>query len=162
MRLQPYVPGSRRARTETVAVLDFAVFDDQVGRERPIFYIEMKAGPGAIDQMDQFQLDVNDSNDVATVCNATKVPCYIFHVQVLEEYLPPTRRALSKGMWWTDCFALERALLAVKARRGEEDKKAGYYSVSAFKPMDTFLVELRKRGHVRLRNKLLRSRRRLR
>jgi len=130
-------------------VFDVALHDNPLA-----FHIEMKAGPASIDNMKQFQLDINDSNDVATVCNNSGIPAYIFHVQVGDDHAPPTRHAVARGMWWTDCFTLQEHLQGVKARRGEEDKQAGYYSPGAFRGMDDFLVELQSRGYLALRERL--------
>ena len=44
------------------------------GLEVPIFHVELKTGPGAIDTMKEFQLDVNDSNDIAGAVNHTRLP----------------------------------------------------------------------------------------
>jgi len=35
----------------------------------------------------EFQLDINDSNDIIGACIYTKLPAYIFHVQLVHEYL---------------------------------------------------------------------------
>jgi hypothetical protein len=156
VQLEPFVPGARNQVKKAAATtsLDFAVFDDVVGGGAPVFHVEMKAGPGAIDKMKEFQLDINDSNDVATVCNGTGLPAYIFHVQVREEYEPPTRHSVGVNLWWTDCFRLGEHLKSIKKRRGEEDKNAGYYSPHAFRPMGEFLQELQRRGYVELRRRL--------
>jgi len=156
VKLEPFVPGRRTQRTKsgTLSVVDFAVFDDTSGGHEPVFYIEMKSGPGSIGEMSEFQLDVNDSNDVATVCNNSGIPAYIFHVQVREEYAPPTRHSVAAGMWWTDCFALHEHLRTIKARRGEEDKSAGYYSPQAFRTIGSFRNELSSRGYITLQKRL--------
>jgi hypothetical protein len=156
VKLAPFIPGRRtkRVKSETLAVVDFAVFDDSTGHQEPVFYIEMKSGPGSIDEMSEFQLDINDSNDVATVCNKSGIPAYIIHVQVREEYAPPTRHSVATGMWWTDCFALQEHLLSIKPRRGEEDKSAGYYSPQAFRTMESFKDELSTHRYIRLQERL--------
>jgi hypothetical protein len=156
VQLEPFVPGRRNQnkKAEALRVLDFAVYDDSVNSDVPAFHIEMKTGPGSIDEMDEFQLDVNDSNDIARVCSSSAVPAYIFHVQVAEEYAPPTRHSVAVGMWWTDCFRLGENLRNIRPRRGEEDKNAGYYSAKAFLPMEDFLTELRDRRYLTLRDML--------
>lgn len=159
VRLEPFIPGRRtqRRKSESVTFLDFAAFDVGLDDNPLAFHIEMKAGPGSIENMKQFQLDINDSNDVATVCNNSGIPAYIFHVQVGEEHAPPTRHSVARGMWWTDCFRLQEHLQNVKPRRGEEDKHAGYYCPGAFRVMDDFLEELRNRGYLALRERLARE-----
>jgi hypothetical protein len=153
--LEPFVPGKRN-KDKAVKTLDFSVYDDSLKTHGPIFFIEMKAGPGSIDEMKQFQLDINDSNDIATVCNREGIPAYVFHVQVGEEYYPPTRRAVGKAIWWTDAFTLEHNLLYVKRRRGE-DKDAGYYSPKAFKGVEGFLNELKSNRYSLLKQKLAKT-----
>ena len=155
VRLEPFTPGRRSQRTKaaTVKTLDFSVLDDSINSETPAFFIELKAGPGSIEEMKEFQLDLNDSNDIANVCNASGVPAYIFHAQVVDEYLPPTRRSIAKGLWWSDCFTLGENLIKVAARRGE-DKYAGYYRPTAFSPIATFVDALKKKSYKQLRNRL--------
>ncbi len=152
MQLMPFITG-RKSKTEK-AVLDFSVFDDSKDQKSPILFIEMKSGPGSIDDMKQFQLDINDSNAIASACNELCVPGYIFHVQVKQEYFPPTKRCRALNIWWTDCFTFEDHLQKVATRRDEGDKSAGYYSPMAFRTMDAFLVELRKRSYLRLQKKI--------
>ena len=112
----------------------------------PLFCIELKAGPALIHAMSEFQLDVNDFNDIANGCNGCCLPAYVFHVQINDDYMPPTRRSVASNMWWTDVWSLEGALKAVRQRRGE-DKRAAYYKPSAFMPREAFVEELRITGY---------------
>ncbi len=155
VRIEPFVPGrrSQRAKAQSLSVLDFEVVDDRHSRTKPIFYIELKTGPGSIENMKKFQLDLNDWNDVATVCNKYGLPAYFFHAKVNEEYLGPTRRSLAKGLWWTDCFTLDRNRKSIQPRRGE-DKYAAYYRATAFRPKADFLEELGTHGYESLRRRL--------
>lgn len=108
-----------------------------------MFCIELKAGPASINEMSEFQLDVNDFNDIANGCNGCGLPACVFHVQINDEYLPPTRRSVARNLWWT----------AVRQRRGE-DKRAGYYKPSAFRTREEFAEELRTGGYAGLTERL--------
>lgn len=92
--------------------------------------------------MTEFQLDVNDFNDIVNGCNGSGLPAYVFHVQINDDYLPPTRRSIAKQLWWTDLWTLEEARKAVRQRRGE-DKRAAYFKPSAFRAGDSFVDEVR-------------------
>jgi hypothetical protein len=155
--LSPY---SRKAKSkmeaaETQTELDFVVTDRTLKKRKLLFHIELKSGPGAIDEMREFQLDINDSNDIVGAANNTRLPVYIFHVQTEFSYDPPTRKSVGRKIWWTDIFKLLEHRLSVRARRGE-DKRAGYYSPSAFQPMDTFPEELRSKRYRKLQERLSR------
>ena len=149
---------TKRKAAESLDVLDFRVEERPPEAGTPLFHIELKSGPSAIEEMREFQLDVNDSDDMIGAANNTALPVYIFHVQTAFEYQPPTRSSSVRGIWWTDIFTLLEHRLAVRARRGE-DKKAGYYSPSAFKTIASFPQELKDRRYVvqkRLRQNPLR------
>ena len=95
-------------------------------------------------------LDINDvQNDIIGAVVKTGLPAYIFHAQLDHEYRPPTRRTVPKGLWFTDIFTLLENRLSVKVRRGE-DKQAGYYRPSAFRPISEFLDVLKTRAITRL------------
>ena len=131
VKLEPFIPGKRSARTKGKVV---QALDYRVGRRNgevidPLFCIELKAGPASIDEMSEFQLDVNDFNDIANGCNGCGLPAYVFHVQINDDYLPPTRRSVAKDLWWTDVWTLDEARKAIRQRRGE-DKRAGYYKAN--------------------------------
>jgi len=154
--LSPFVRAAKtkRAAAEVLDILDFLVVEGEDAGADPVFHIELKSGPGAITDMKEFQLDVNDSNDIIGACRYTKLPAYIFHVQLEHEYFPPTRGTRAVGMWWTDLMALLEHRKSVKQRRGE-DKDAGYYDPKAFQSIDTFPRELETREYEQLRKKLL-------
>ena len=81
IRLLPYARGSqtKKAAAALLTALDFAVLEKDRG---PLFHIELKTGPGGMAEMREFQLDVNDSNDIMGAVNNTQLPAYIFHIQV--------------------------------------------------------------------------------
>lgn len=143
VRIEAYVPRRRtqRAKLVTVERLDFLVLERQGRVDKEILHIELKAGPSSVDEMSEFQLDVNDFVDIQTVTSKTGLPAYIFHVQITEEYRPPTSRTIARAMWWTDVLTLRENLKVVRQRRGEE-KNAGYYHPQAFRPGSTFVTEL--------------------
>ncbi len=150
---------SRAARTKkqsaaALEILDFLVSENQPLEPTPLFHIELKSGPGAIGEMREFQLDINDSNDIIGTVNNTKLPAYIFHVKLDHKYMPPTRATEATGMWYTDIFTLLEHKLAQRARRGE-DKDAGYYAPTAFKPIDDFIEEIRSKRYQRLARRVL-------
>lgn len=148
VKLMPYArgKGTKLQKAAALEILDFIVTDDRKNPPTKLFHIEQKAGPGSIDEMSEFQLDVNDFNDIAGAMNMTKTPCYVVHVQVKHEYAPPTRMTTVSNMWWTDIFAIEQNKKRVAGRRGE-DKQAIYFKPAAFKPIETFAEEVLKAGY---------------
>jgi hypothetical protein len=144
VQIEPFVPGKRsqKAKAITVEALDFLAQRQKGDSYEAIFHIEMKTGPSSISEMREFQLDVNDFDDIKTVVTKTGLPAYVFHVQVVEDYRLPTRRSVAKGMWWADIVSLRRNLKAVRRRRGE-DKDAGYYEPSVFLPLEGFIEEIK-------------------
>jgi hypothetical protein len=153
--LSPYARArkSKKAAAAELQFLDFIVEQGKENTFEALFHIELKSGPGNIDEMSEFQLDINDSNDIIGVVNNTHLPAYIFHVQLRHEYRAPTRCTVATGMWFTDVFTLLSKLLSVRVRRGEQ-KKAGYYSPSAFRPIDEFSAELASGHYKELGEKL--------
>jgi hypothetical protein len=154
--LAPYAR-TGKTKKEAAAILDrldFLVSEEVARVQQPRFHIELKTGPSAIETMTEFQLDVNDSNDIAGAVNHTHLPAYIFHVQLDHEYRPPTRRAVVRGIWWTDVITLNEHRKDVRNRRGE-DKDAGYYDTAAFQPIETFRGELQARRFEDLHRRVL-------
>ncbi len=137
-------PKTKKEEAKLLRTLDFLVLERGT-EERPVFHIEQKSGPASVEEMKEFQLDVNDYDDILGVCVNSGVPGYVFHVQLDLEYENGTRRVVPRGIWWTDIVRLRAALKRVGARRGE-DKKAGYFRPEAFQPIDTFVAELERRG----------------
>lgn len=152
--LSPYQRGgkTKRQTAEGLSVLDFRV--EQRGEPtNSLFHIELKSGPGSIDEMKEFQLDINDSNDIVGAAKNTGLPVYIFHVQLQRVYTAATVATIGGGMWWTDIFTLLENKHAERARRGE-DKQAGYYSPLAFKPIASFSQALQEGNYTILRERL--------
>jgi hypothetical protein len=145
---------TKKQAATTLEILDFLVVENRPPELAPLFHIELKSGPGAIEQMREFQLDINDSNDIIGTVNNTKLPAYIFHVQLQHKYLPPTRSTEAIGMWCTDIFTLLENKLAERARRGE-DKNAGYYSPRAFRPISEFVEQIRSKRYQKLAQKVI-------
>jgi hypothetical protein len=67
-----------------------------------------------------------------------RVPTFVFHVQVIEDYRPPTSRNIALNAWWASVYELEQNLQKV-SMRGLEKRPAAYYSTQAFKPIDEFI-----------------------
>ncbi len=154
--LSPYVLGgkTKKQAASNLKILDFLVTLKQNGS--PLFHVELKSGPGSVEAMKEFQLDINDSNDIIGSVMNTSLPAYIFHVELAHRYALPTRGTVSVGMWWTDIFALLENRKAVRLRRGE-DKMAGYYSPGAFKPIKTFPAELASKNYEALAARVVRG-----
>jgi len=158
VQIEPFIPGKRAAASKKSAV-DFLVRNTALEGSPLVFFIELKTGPSSLlgeSGMREFQLDVNDYNDIVTVMREKERPAYVFHAQVTEEYVLPTRRSVGRAVWWTDIFTLRSNLKQVRQRRGE-DKDAGYYYPEAFRPIETFLAELESAGYERLAEKLKRE-----
>jgi hypothetical protein len=151
----PYCsPYARKGKTKKLAAADLKDLDFIVHeRGEPLFHIELKAGPGSIDEMiangSEWQLDINDSNDIIGAVNKTCIPAYIFHAQLGHEYRPPTRRTVWEAMWFTDIFTLLENRLSVKSRR-DEQKAAGYYRPSAFRRIEFFPEALEAKHYLEL------------
>lgn len=156
VRLTPYArkPKTKFEGAAGLELLDFRVVDQSEDPGIELFNIEQKSGPGSIKEMSEFQLDVNDYNDIVGATKNTTLPSYIVHVQACSEYSFPTRRTVVRAMWWTDIFRLREHQKRVKIRRGE-DKQAIYYRPSAFEEIETFQHELTSRGYIRLRERLM-------
>ena len=159
--LSPY---KRAAQTKlqgaaTIRILDFQVIDTSKKPMKLLFHIEQKAGPASISEMKEFQLDVNDYNDIAGAMNVTLTPAYVVHVQAGRQYALPTNRTVAQGLWWTDMYTLKRNQKRVATRRGS-DKKAIYFKPSAFRSIGTFSNELAKKSYLamarRIKSKKLR------
>lgn len=153
--LSPYARATKTKKqaAATLEILDFIVVDALADTD-PLFHMELKSGPGNIETMKEFQLDVNDFNDVAGAVAHTGRPAYLIHVQLDFEYMPPTRRTVARGIWWTDLATLSANLKAVRGRRGEQ-KLAAYFNTAAFQRIDTFPSEIARRGFDELHKQAL-------
>ena len=155
VKVEPFIPG-KRSLVKKRSAIDFQVRDMNLDGNPVVFLIELKAGPSSLsggDAMREFQLDVNDYEDIVNVMRAEGKPAYVFHAQVIEEYSLPTRRSVGKAVWWTDIFSLRNNLKYVKQRRGE-DKDAGYYNPGVFKAIEQFGAELDGKGYEILTSRL--------
>lgn len=147
---------TKKQGAKILSILDFLVSDASQEKPKPLFHIEQKTGPGSIDEMSEFQLDVNDFNDIAGAMNNTKLPAYVIHVQASQEYRFPTRRTIVHGLWWADLFTMVRHQKRIAARR-HEDKDAIYFEPRAFKPIASFPDELRSRNFEKLAAELAKN-----
>lgn len=155
--LSPYVRGgkTKRQAAELLDTADFLVSEKVDGNVAPKFHIELKAGPGAVDDMSAFQLDVNDYNDIVGPVLLTGLPAYVFHVQIGMEYFPPTRRAVARNMWWTDMISL-RSSLTKRAQRRDEVKAALYFDPKCFRPISDFPNQVTTRAYEQMAEELRR------
>lgn len=145
-------PRTKKEEAKLIRVLDFLVFELGT-EERTVFYIEQKSGPGSVEEMKEFQLDVNDYDDILGVSANLGLPGYVFHVQLDLEYENGTRRVVPRAIWWTDIVRLRATLKRVAARRGE-DKRAAYFRPDAFQSIDTFVEELKGHGPGKLADQI--------
>jgi hypothetical protein len=149
--LSPYIRGGRTKRqaAEVIETADFLASEVDGGDAHPRFHIELKAGPSSIEEMSEFQLDVNDYNDIVGPAINTGLPVYVFHVQLGVEYLLPTKRAVALDFWWTDVLRLRDSVLRLATRR-DETKAAVYFCPSAFQSGHTFPEEVANRKYEEL------------
>ena len=149
--LSPFARGKRTKRqaADDLADADFLVSEKTADGEVPRFHIELKAGPGAMDAMSEFQLDMNDYNDIVGPVLNTGLPAYVFHVQLGMEYFPPTKRSVSRNLWWTDLATLTSHLKR-RARRRDESKPAFYFEPKAFRDKSDFVEHVAQRGYERV------------
>ena len=101
----------------------------------------------------EFQLDVNDYQDIVAVMRDKGLPAYLFHVQVTDDYTPPTKRSVGRDIWWVDLFSLRASFKKVATRR-DERKLAAYFDPSVFRPLNDFPAELAAKAYEALRAKL--------
>ena len=151
VRLAPYARSaeSKKQKAGSLTALDFLVSDVASRPPKAIFHIEQKTGPGSIDEIKEFQLDVNDINDIVGAMNFTKTPSYVIHVQTIQKYELPTKESVAVGMWWTDPYLIKKNLKRIGSRT-DESKKAIFFKPSAFQKIDTFLDELKSKGYEKL------------
>jgi hypothetical protein len=114
----------------------------ELSTDSKTFAIEMKTGRSSIAKMSAFQLDVSDCDDILSFVRELGIPSYVFHVQVVEEYLPPTFRKVALNAWWASVFDMEAAFKEVRMRQREQ-RPAAFFKKTAFRTLDRFLVHLK-------------------
>ncbi len=115
---------------------DFTGIDENTGKK--LFAIEMKTGRNAINKMSAFQLDVTDCDDILTFVKKLRIPTYLFHVWVTEEYDPPTFRKMALDTWWMSIYDMEANFQQIRTRQREQ-RPAAYFKKSGFKLKEDFL-----------------------
>lgn len=110
--------------------------------EKPIFAIEMKTGKNPISKMSAFQLDVSDCDDILSFVQKLRIPTYLFHVQVVSEFSPPTERYIGKNAWWLSIFDMEKCFKGCKMRFRER-RPAAYYDKKCFNKFETFYQHIK-------------------
>jgi len=115
---------------------DFTGIDEETGKK--LFAIEMKTGRNAINKMSAFQLDVTDCDDILSFVKKLKIPAYLFHVWVTEEYEPPTFRKVALDTWWMSVYDMEANFQQIRTRQREQ-RPAAYFKKSGFKLKEEFL-----------------------
>jgi len=135
----PVVPMSyiehRRYKKQSKPKPDFVA----VKGNQPLFVIEMKTGRGSINEMSRFQLDISDCDDILGFLQQPQyhAPTFLFHVQVLEDYKPPTIKYVGVNAWWASLYELEKNVMEVKMRPRER-RLAVYYRKNVFRPIIEF------------------------
>jgi hypothetical protein len=122
--------GRRREKAER---LDLLATDRTTGE--PLFWTEVKTGPGSATQMSAFQLDCSDCDDITNTMETSGLPAILVHCQIAKVPQPPTMRLVGNDAWWTDIFDFAEAFRQTAPRRGNERKLAAYFSISCFRPM---------------------------
>jgi hypothetical protein len=147
--LSSYVRG--RKEVKRPARPDFTGFSTQGTK---ILLIEIKTGRNAINEMSSFQLDLSDCDDILEFVKGELVATYVLHVQVVQEFSPPTSYFRPIGLWWTDIFKMEKNFQKVTKRRIDRGKLAAHYDVGCFEDITSFIREVRERRYEILTEKL--------
>ncbi len=108
---------------------------------KKLFFIEMKTGRNSIKDMSQFQLDKSDCDDIIAGAKKFKIPSYLFHVMVREEYHAPTCKHVALGAWWINTFDMLKAFKGVKMR-DREKRIAAYFNKRSFNELGQFFMHL--------------------
>ena len=133
---------SRKTDRSALAPIDFIARDVKI--QSDVFGIENKTGRSSIREMSAFQLDVSDCNTIMNEMKRLKIPAYLIHVQVLEEWYAPTMKLLAVGLWWSDVYPLAENFKEIKARR-DERRGAAFFNKKAFFPIDSLVDALKGR-----------------
>jgi hypothetical protein len=132
--LRKYTQGKKTSFSDP----DFINIDN---KENPLFFIEMKTGRNSIKDMSQFQLDTSDCDDIMAGAKKYKIPSYLFHLMVREEYKPPTFKHVALGAWWVNTFDMIDAFKNIRMR-DKERRNAAFFSRKMFKPIGEFFDHL--------------------
>jgi len=103
----------------------------------PLFGVEMKTGRSAIPDMSMFQLDVSDCDDILGWVKPLVLPAFLFHIQVTEDFRPPTSRRAARDGWYIDVFEMEQNFKGTRQRSGE-NRPAAYFNRKGFHPLQAF------------------------
>lgn len=147
--------GRRGRRRELATTLDLRA--RKLADNSPAFWVEIKTGPGSIDEISEFQLDCSDCDDIMNAVRTSGIPALLVHCQIAKFPQPPTMRLLGQAVWWTDLRAFANAFNAVRARRGNERKFAAYFDTKCFRPVATFGTFLAEGGHTAIAEALARD-----
>jgi hypothetical protein len=126
---------ARGGRRKPATKLDLEAVDPSTGQRH--FWIELKTGPGSIDEIPEFQLDTTDCDDIQNAVLTSGVPALLIHCQVEKQPSPPTMRLTPQGLWWTDLGAFAGSFIKAAPRRGNERKNAASFAPNCFQRIDT-------------------------
>lgn len=133
---------------------DFTGIDRRTGEA--VLVIELKTGRSPISGMSQFQLDTTDCDDILAVVREKLIPGYVLHAQVVEQFAPPTSYFKAVALWWTDIFAMTNAFVTVR-RRQVEQRYAAFFNRRCFRPIESFIEQIRDQRYMELRDRILRE-----
>jgi len=136
---------------------DFVVSDKAQPQE--LFAVELKTGSSSIGGtggMSQFQLDTSDCDQIMEFVQRRRLPAYVVHAQVVEQYEPPTTRYVALALWWTDIYQMAEAFQMVR-RRQTEQRQAAFFHRKCFQPIATFAEAIRERHYEALAQRLRRE-----
>jgi hypothetical protein len=145
------LPYSKKRKTKKIPQPDITGYDDKGNK---ILMIEVKTGRSSINDMENFQLDISDCDDILEYVKREQIATYIFHVQIVEVFTPPTSRFICAGFWWTNIFELSENFQRTVKRRMDRGKIAAYYDPRCFKRANLFVEEMRNRKYEILTKRL--------
>ena len=150
--LSPYIHPRRKMKRPSNP--DFIAID---ANQQKQLMIEVKTGRSSISEMSSFQLDFSDCDDILEFVRRELLPTYMFHVQIAEEFSPPTGYFTARNMWWIDIFKMEKCFERAVKRRINRGKQAAYYNRKCFQDMTSFANHVIQKEYIDLR-KLLQQR----
>jgi len=151
VRLMSFEEHEKWRKSEHESNPDFTGIE--IEADHKLFAVEMKTGRSSIKKMSAFQLDVSDCDDILTFVKSLRIPSYVFHVQVVEEFKPPTFRKVAISGWWASVYDMEKAFTTTRTRQREQ-RPAAYFKRTAFKPLSEFPAHIASEQFVAMKQRL--------
>lgn len=131
-----------RRRREPASHLDYLIVKQPSGER--VAWVEMKTGRSALSEMQTFQLDCSDCDDIINTVRQSGLPAYVCHVKITQQFLPPTSGFRGTAVWWTDLYSLaEHFLKTQMRRRWDGGKTAAHFAPDCFQPLDALFAALK-------------------